>query len=745
MKKKFLLIATGFLLSVSCFGAAKKASQVYADTAIPNTADLWALRVGSATFNNTNDGIYMTTTYEVCEAYLKDKVCIDGLEFIIHAPDVSAYSCFYPVFTYGSGDYATLDMKIAIYPHTTSSPEDITEVFFTTQSSPSTSSVNPKNYMEPSTDAKKGFEDGLTLKMHSGTDVGIGMRFNVVSKDWVKVILFDYNPGSIISTCGNYELDSATGIGSCYTYVQAKEFNMDQNGYATMRVHAGELSDVYVERLKDTRIEHTATTNIKSGKGTIDEHRYYEGYTYDVPGKPNTGYQIKETKIYKTGDPSTTVEVKDGKFVMPAFDITIDTYFEALKYNVNVSSAGNGTITGPGQTGTDTALEFVTTPDEDYKLKGLYLKTDYITYDFPKMDPSEIVSNFHSLDLDGDGKKFFVGTTGGVVVGYVSYSYDPNTNEGLTPDNLLVSPSISLPEDHLGKCEIVYGVSPASSSYFEENFDVLIFDKNPDEIVASMDEGKTIEDYAIQVHKNEELKANTNRQEYSFELDDSISGDIYVTFRHWNTVDVYALIIRDFCIRTYLPFDPTGMVMPAHDIDVKAAFEIDYSSLFTKYKNQLKEQLDALGADHGDVLKNAKAALDALTYDDTKTLDENKALADNAIVDVKKNLDKATYNDYIDDLCKTRHFSEKQKQELKAIGYDESKSLQENLDVINEKAAGMKSGSPLGVGGIIGIVLGSIVLLLAGAYFAVGFLVYKKGKLKGKFFDTIYKWIKKEE
>lgn len=46
-------------------------------------------------------------------------------------------------------------------------------------------------------------------------------------------------------------------------------------------------------------------------------------------------------------------------------------------------------------------------------------------------------------------------------------------------------------------------------------------------------------------------------------------------------------------------------------------------------------------------------------------------------------------------------------------------------------------------GAIAGIVIGSIVLVAVAAYFALGFTLYKSGKLTGKFFETIFKWIKK--
>lgn len=48
----------------------------------------------------------------------------------------------------------------------------------------------------------------------------------------------------------------------------------------------------------------------------------------------------------------------------------------------------------------------------------------------------------------------------------------------------------------------------------------------------------------------------------------------------------------------------------------------------------------------------------------------------------------------------------------------------------------------LSTGAVVAIVVGSVVVGLVAVYFVLGFTLYKKGKLTGKFFKVIYKWIK---
>lgn len=53
------------------------------------------------------------------------------------------------------------------------------------------------------------------------------------------------------------------------------------------------------------------------------------GDTIKVEGKPDSGYTLSSITVYKYGDSEKTVEVKDGSFVMPEFDIVVKVEFKA--------------------------------------------------------------------------------------------------------------------------------------------------------------------------------------------------------------------------------------------------------------------------------------------------------------------------------------------------------------------------------------------------------------------------------
>ncbi|MBR0120614.1 MAG: leucine-rich repeat protein [Clostridia bacterium] len=139
-----------------------------------------------------------------------------------------------------------------------------------------------------------------------------------------------------------------------------------------------------------------------------------------------------------------------------------------------------------------------------------------------------------------------------------------------------------------------------------------------------------------------------------------------------------------------------------------------------EYKDEAKNAIDAL-AQNGDsdevreIIDNAKDAVDALGYDESKSLEENKAavdaLVDSAADDVadqreadKLAADKEAFDEYKDeaknaidalaqdgDSDEVREIIDNAKDEIDALGYDESKSLEENkaaVDALVDSAAG---------------------------------------------------------
>lgn len=67
-----------------------------------------------------------------------------------------------------------------------------------------------------------------------------------------------------------------------------------------------------------------------------------EGTEITLTATPDAGYKLSEWNVYKTGDEEITVEVKDNKFIMPAYEVTVSaTFAEKQNLTVTINIAGD--------------------------------------------------------------------------------------------------------------------------------------------------------------------------------------------------------------------------------------------------------------------------------------------------------------------------------------------------------------------------------------------------------------------
>ena len=79
----------------------------------------------------------------------------------------------------------------------------------------------------------------------------------------------------------------------------------------------------------------TIDSNMVNGTVTADKPKTVAGDTVTLTVTPNTGYQLKSL----SADPST-VEISDGKFTMPAGNVTVSAEFELINYNITYNLDG---------------------------------------------------------------------------------------------------------------------------------------------------------------------------------------------------------------------------------------------------------------------------------------------------------------------------------------------------------------------------------------------------------------------
>lgn len=98
---------------------------------------------------------------------------------------------------------------------------------------------------------------------------------------------------------------------------------------------------------------------------------------------PEEGYELDEYIVYKTGEPTTLVTVTDGKFIMPAYDVTVSATFKLIPvvemFTVTLGSYDHGTVAiiepnegNKYEAGAEVRLSV--TPDEGYELEAISLE-----------------------------------------------------------------------------------------------------------------------------------------------------------------------------------------------------------------------------------------------------------------------------------------------------------------------------------------------------------------------------------
>ena len=98
---------------------------------------------------------------------------------------------------------------------------------------------------------------------------------------------------------------------------------------------------------------------------------------------PEEGYELDEYIVYKTGEPTTLVTVTDGKFIMPAYDVTVSATFklipvvEMFTVTLGTYEHGNVAFIEPNEGNKyakDAEVRLSVTPDEGYELESISLE-----------------------------------------------------------------------------------------------------------------------------------------------------------------------------------------------------------------------------------------------------------------------------------------------------------------------------------------------------------------------------------
>jgi hypothetical protein len=153
-------------------------------------------------------------------------------------------------------------------------------------------------------------------------------------------------------------------------------------------------------------------------------------------------------------------------------------------------------------------------------------------------DSINLPSTWTTIDQDGDGYNWRINTWETEIYTVSDSWYDDTP---LTPENYLVSPQISLAGLD-GTINLRYTIQVADEEYFAETYKVAVSttgNQTEDFTNILFTETTTLEEYYIWVERE-------------LDLTEFIGEDIYITWCHFDTYDMYKLLLDSIQL-TYTP------------------------------------------------------------------------------------------------------------------------------------------------------------------------------------------------
>lgn len=127
---------------------------------------------------------------------------------------------------------------------------------------------------------------------------------------------------------------------------------------------------------KEAEYTVSIASGIENGSLKTDPEKAHRGDTVTVTATPDEGYEL-DTITVTTGD-DQPVAVKDGKFTMPAGNVTVSASFKKVVYTVSVDKdIKNGKVSVDPETATvGDSVTVTATSDEGYELEAITVTAD---------------------------------------------------------------------------------------------------------------------------------------------------------------------------------------------------------------------------------------------------------------------------------------------------------------------------------------------------------------------------------
>lgn len=127
---------------------------------------------------------------------------------------------------------------------------------------------------------------------------------------------------------------------------------------------------------KEAEYTVSIASGIENGSLKTDPEKAHRGSTVTVTATPDEGYELEAITV-TTGD-DQPVAVKDGKFTMPAGNVTVSASFKKVVYTVSVDKdIKNGKVSVDPETATvGDSVTVTATSDEGYELEAITVTAD---------------------------------------------------------------------------------------------------------------------------------------------------------------------------------------------------------------------------------------------------------------------------------------------------------------------------------------------------------------------------------
>ena len=181
-----------------------------------------------------------------------------------------------------------------------------------------------------------------------------------------------------------------------------------------------------------------------------------------------------------------------------------------------------------------------------YRAPGYYSPDGAYFWDFEEDFDEGRILDWTLIDADGDAHNWQLPTAGGMGFGnsngmMVSYSYDNASTSPLTPNNFLVSPRVTLPENAV----MLFYASAMDEAYPAEHFGVAISTTVNDDPLAFT----LLQEWTLSAKGDENRQGGWHR--YTVDLSAYAGQEVYLAIRHFNSTDKFAMCVDEIFVGNF--------------------------------------------------------------------------------------------------------------------------------------------------------------------------------------------------